>query len=400
MNLATDPKIYLAIDNCFASKRWTRPAEWMRIARDLGLSYVEASADTECDPLYADPAYLKGWLRDVRKSSRKTGVRVCNLYSGHGTYSTLGLAGTDRRNRARILDQWLKVMANNAASLDAGLGFFCHAFCDAVLQDAGEHRRAEKRLYKDLSSVAAHAQRAGVRSIGVEQMYTPHQIPWTMEGSFKLLAAVYAQSAAPFYLTIDTGHQSGQRRFLRPARKHLELALRGFRSSGKTGTLWLGPLSAYTLFRQAAATKGNRERQCLDRLEAEMDRFPHLFASVADGDPYAWLAQLGCYSPIVHLQQTDGTSSSHLPFTEENSRAGIIQGDKVLKALAAAYAGEMRPGMPPRCSEIYLTLEPFSGTAAIPADILEKLAESVAYWRQYIPKDGVRLSKALSKRKR
>lgn len=32
------PKLYLAIDNCFASKRWTEPAEWADVIRDLGLS--------------------------------------------------------------------------------------------------------------------------------------------------------------------------------------------------------------------------------------------------------------------------------------------------------------------------------------------------------------------------
>jgi len=30
------PRIYLAIDNCFASKRWTTPAEWMDIAKEAG----------------------------------------------------------------------------------------------------------------------------------------------------------------------------------------------------------------------------------------------------------------------------------------------------------------------------------------------------------------------------
>ena len=46
-----DPKIYLAIDNCFGSKRWTEPREWMDTIKSLGVYYVEASADTECDPL-------------------------------------------------------------------------------------------------------------------------------------------------------------------------------------------------------------------------------------------------------------------------------------------------------------------------------------------------------------
>ena len=56
-----NPKIYLAIDNCFASKRWTDPEKWMNVIKSLGLNYVEASADNECDPLYLGSEYMKRW---------------------------------------------------------------------------------------------------------------------------------------------------------------------------------------------------------------------------------------------------------------------------------------------------------------------------------------------------
>ena len=56
------PKIYLAIDNCFASKRWTDPHDWARVIRDLGLTYVEASADNEIDPFYSTRDFLDSWV--------------------------------------------------------------------------------------------------------------------------------------------------------------------------------------------------------------------------------------------------------------------------------------------------------------------------------------------------
>ena len=79
------PKIFLAIDNCFATKRWCEPGEWMRVIKDLGIRYVEASADNEIDPLYSCPAFINDWVKQVRRESEKSGVRVVNLYSGHGT---------------------------------------------------------------------------------------------------------------------------------------------------------------------------------------------------------------------------------------------------------------------------------------------------------------------------
>src|ERR1039458_5315347 len=150
------PRIHLAIDNCFASKRWTRPADWAGIVKEWGIRNVEASADNECDPLYADLEYLEDWLRDVQAACKQRGVSVANLYSGHGTYATLGLASPDRRNQKRLQHQWLEVMIRNAAQLGAGLGFYCHAFNGDILQDRTAYAAAENGLYGRLAELAAY----------------------------------------------------------------------------------------------------------------------------------------------------------------------------------------------------------------------------------------------------
>ncbi|MBO5959805.1 MAG: hypothetical protein J6Q65_06755, partial [Lentisphaeria bacterium] len=80
------PKIYLGLDNCVASKRWSEPAHWMNLCEKCGVYYVEASADNEIDPLYTTADYLDDWAAAVLADANKTGVKVANLYSGHGTY--------------------------------------------------------------------------------------------------------------------------------------------------------------------------------------------------------------------------------------------------------------------------------------------------------------------------
>ena len=119
-----------------------------------------------------------------------------------------------------------------------------------------------------------------------------------------------------------------------------------------------------------------------------MDRYPHLFASARDCDLYRWLEEVGCYSPIVHLQQTNGGSSQHLPFIPAHNKVGIVHPLKVLQALARSYDRPALPGMPPRCEDIYLTFEIFPHTTDRRRDILPVLAESVRYWRQWVPRDG------------
>jgi sugar phosphate isomerase/epimerase len=365
------PRLYLAVDNCFASKRWTRPLEWMEIARDAGIFYVEASADNECDPLYNTPESLAGWLDEVREASAQTGVRVANLYSGHGTYATLGLAHTDPRVRDHIQHDWLEPMIRNAAALGAGLGFFCHAFPQAVLRDPSAYAQAQDDLHARLAQLAAFARATRLKNLSLEQMYSPHQLPWTISGALDLIGAVYRRQGAPLYITLDTGHQIGQRRYLRPDRAQIDAYQRG-----QADMPWF-----------AYADPG----QGIDAVLADIGRRPYLFASAEDGDLYAWLRALGAYSPILHLQQTDGTVSAHQPFTARYNATGIVDPARVLAALYAAYAEPEKPGLPPRCADLYLTLEIFSSTAERPDRILAAIRDSAAYWRHYLPEDGLPL---------
>lgn len=384
------PKIYLSIDNCFASKRWTEPGEWMRVVRELGLRYVEASADTECDPLYTTPGYMTRWTEKVRRASEETGVTLSQMYSGHGTYATLGLCHPDGEIRRHMLEDWLFPMCRTAGSLGANIGFYCHALSQATLQEPARYRDSMELLYGQLARVAECAADAGCPTAGVELMYSPHQPPWTLAGATELLREVNRLSSRPFYTTIDVGHQVGQRRFLRPDRARILESLGQARENLLSPPLWLGPDRAYALFRRAAACR-ERGNDLVEQMIACIDEYPYLFSSEGDGDTGLWLSALGSYSPIVHLQQTDGFSSRHLPFTAECNRTGVVRAEEVLRALRAAYERGEEAGMPPRVDRIYLTLEIFSGTADHTADLLDRLRESVAYWRQFVPEDGLSL---------
>jgi sugar phosphate isomerase/epimerase len=391
-----DPKVFLTMDNAFASKRWTKPDEWARVIRGLGIRHIEASADAEADPFYCGFDYLRDWLEELRAASSRHGVTVDNFYTGYTTYRTLGLAHPDARVRERVLNGWLKVMARIAVQVPAGLGFYLHAFSESTLQDPAAHREATERVYDMLAEVARFAGEQGPVPIVVEQMYTPHQIPWTIEGTFEYLREVSARSGYPAYVAMDTGHQTGQHRFLRPSREAVERAL----SDERQGEVpYLGPDTAYELFEKARGGSPAVRASASAAIQAEMDRYPYLFARPEDGDLYRWLEALGCYSPIVHLQQTSGTSSSHLPFTAANNETGIVRPAKFLEAIARSYGSAERPGIPPRCSSLYLTFEIFPHTTDRPRDILPRLAESVDWWRQWVPEDGLPLSELVRRNK-
>jgi sugar phosphate isomerase/epimerase len=388
------PRLHLAVDNCFASKRWTQPGDWMAIAADAGIYCIEASADNECDPLYTPPDALQSWLDTVKAESAETGVRVVSLYSGHGSYATLGLSHSDPRVRDHIQHNWLTAMIDNAAALDAGLGFYCHAFPQSTLRDPERYARLEADLHRRLAELATYAASVNLKQLSVEQMYSPHQPPWTINGAETLLQTVFQGAKAPLYLTIDTGHQVGQANFLRPESDAIMDYLEGLMKGQPAETLnepWLGMTevleSAHKFIKQAMPPG-----MVLSEVEQAMGRTPYLFAEPEDCDLYEWLRRLGAYSPIIHLQQTDGTASAHRPFTPKYNRTGIVQPEQVFAALKHAYATPPAAGMPPHVEDIYLAIEVFSGTAERPSDSIRNIRESGKFWRQYLPEDGLTLA--------
>lgn len=384
------PKIYLAMDNSFATKRWTRPEEWTKIIKDLGVECIEASADTEADPFYCGEQYLEEWIDQVEEASFVNRVKVVNFFTGYTSYRTIGLAHPDERIRKHIVNDWLSVMARIAARVHAGLGFFIHAFPESVLLELSAYSKAKDSLYTTLAEIAKRAEEAGNVPIILEQMYTPHQIPWTITGTLEYLAEVTRRGGIPVYVALDTGHQTGQHRFLPLSKNELESRI----IKGEPAP-FLGPEYLYELYENAKNMGEDEITKISQTINEEMQKYPHLFSKSVDCDLYQWLRETGCYSPIIHLQQTNGTSSSHLPFTQAYNKNGIVKPIKMLEAIADSYRRPIAEGMPPRTENIYLTFEIFPHTSDTRREILSTLNESVKYWRQWIYQDGIALDELL-----
>lgn len=363
--------------------------------QEVGGRYIEVSTDNECDPLFNPPEYLSDWINDVKKAQQKLGMKVVNFYTGYQTYRTVGLAHHDERVRKKLFQGWLQPMVNMAAQLEAGIGFSFHAFPVEVLQSPEIYEQTKNLVIQALAEFSIYAWDQGKVTVSVEQMYAPHQAPWTIKDSKGYLKDIYRQSQKPVYITINVGHQVGQRKFLRPGSDTIQAALKTYRAEKTIAHVWLGPESAYTLFIKAAELPENQIDSLISQIEREMDRYPYLFAEYDDGNPYKWLEELGCYSPIMHLQQNNGFTSHHAHFTEENNQTGIIQGDKVLQAIARSYEKEAETGMPPKCEAIYLAFEIFASNTDLNHDIMNQFKESVQYWRQFIPQDGLPLNELL-----
>ncbi len=122
-------------------------------------------------------------------------------------------------------------------------------------------------------------------------------------------------------------------------------------TKGNVSNIWLGTDHAFSL-------ANNEGSSAWKKISADMDTNPHLFSTKLDGDCYAWIKRLGGYSPVIHLQQTNGNNSLHLPFTDEQNKEGIITGAKILKALKKSYDDcSEQAGFPARSDKIFCLIE-------------------------------------------
>ena len=369
------PKINLTLDSCFAIKRWPRPEEWARVIKEEigGIRYIEMSTDLDIDPQFNSEAYRAEWIGEVKRLEERYGLKVASFFSGYATYRAMGLLNWNADVRDMLRDNYFKKTVDMAKELGAQVGNTLHAFSEELVDDPEKFRAAEAMLSGYLGEMAVYAQKKGV-AFSYEQMYTPNQGWWRIDDCERYMRGIYASAGAPVYTTIDTAHMAGQARLVRPSSIMLHKAV----SEKDPGNMRF-PREMLEMIRRGTT---------VEALEEKLDRYAYCFCKKEDGDVYSWLERIACYSPLMHLQQTDGTYSSHRPFTAKYNAGGIIEPRKVLEAIKRSYDRPEDPAMPPRAKEIYLAFELFFGVTESAEEILRQVRESVEYWREVIKEDG------------
>ena len=89
-------------------------------------------------------------------------------------------------------------------------------------------------------------------------------------------------------------------------------------------------------------------------------------------NPYNWIRDLASYSYCIHLKQVKKNhNSSHLCFTKNNNKSGIINSDKILKLLNEQNISNMN-----------LVLEhSFKERSDVEKNLKKNLLESINYWK-------------------
>ena len=319
----------IGINGAFLTRRWEEPDSFMRLTRELGYEYHEFCGDV-LDPFFSgDREYQLATAAAIKDAAKRHDVTITDIYTGVATHRFHGLSHRDASARDRM-KQWILDCMDLALAMGTDrIGGHWDAFSVETLSDPARTEWAFCNIYRTFREIAAAAAEKGIAAVYNEQMYIPSEIPWTLRQAEEFLVEVNRERAgAPTYLTIDVGHMAGE----------------------------------------------------------------HYGLSEPDTDYVAWVERFAAFAEIIHLQQTTRDASHHWPFTPEYNERGHVRIEKVLAAIershktaaAASVAGVLAP-----VARTYLIAEIIPGSTKAEEKLLDELAESARYLRQFVPKGGV-----------
>ena len=107
---------------------------------------------------------------------------------------------------------------------------------------------------------------------------------------------------------------------------------------------------------------------------ADIDHGDVMSKNEDDLNPYAWARETASLSPIIHIKQSLKDKGGHRPFTAEYNAKGKVQPAPLLDAIVAGGGQD---------NEICLELS-FKEREPDDRQVIEKIAESVAFWAPHV----------------
>lgn len=302
-------KLKLGVDLSFAKKRWPEPEAWLDIVVNK-LGLKYVEFDTDfLDPLFISEPTASEVALEIRNLAQGYGVEIHNYFTGAMTHSVNLISHPDARIRREGV-RWCVEAMKVATYLGAkGIGGHFDTVSSRDLGDPARYGMLIDHLIDAFHFLSGIAAEQGHEFILWEQIYAPSEVPYTIHQAEEFMDRLNRNAKVPIHLVVDVGHMCCQ-------------------------------------------------------------NFAH---APEDRDPYEWLRRLGNRTAVVHLQQCDGKSSCHWPFTEEYNRIGIVRPEEVIEALHDC-------GRP----EVYLFLEIFFSLSQNDQQVLDAMWKSVQHWRKFV----------------
>ncbi len=259
----------LGVDICFGKKRWPEAKHWSKIVKEeLGLKLVEFDSD------YLDPLFVSAPARfqiadETREIVEANNIQMHSYFTGTMTHCVNLLSHPDKRVRKDGY-RWVEEAIHLATHLGVkGIGGHFDTIATPDWQNSKRYRFFINNIVESLISLSRVAKKENHQFMLLEQMYSPSEVPYTIEQARWLFSLINEGADVPVLPVIDIGHA------------------------------------------------------CSQNFSPDKEQ----------NDPYVWLDSLGRQAPVIHLHQTTLKESCHWPFTREYNKMGIIHPEKVLEAL-------------------------------------------------------------------
>ncbi|MEM1559725.1 MAG: sugar phosphate isomerase/epimerase [Candidatus Bathyarchaeia archaeon] len=195
----------LGINNCWAVKRWIEPEVWVEIvASKLDLRYVQFSYDL-LDPR-SNPEALDDIVYRTIDACRSYGVIIQSCFTGLAAYSFNLLSHPYMSMRMDGYSWYVKAIELASRFRAEAVGGHVGAMSVRDYRDRGRRSYIESILIDSLKSLSYRALDLGLKSILVEPMPVPREVPSTISEAEYLMAEVSRDPKASVKLCIDLGH--------------------------------------------------------------------------------------------------------------------------------------------------------------------------------------------------
>jgi D-erythrulose 1-phosphate 3-epimerase len=194
-------KLTLAINNCFAVKRWPRADEWAEIIRgELGLSVVQHSldlSDLDDDPEAAADA--------IAGACQRRGLVIDSVFTGLVAYSANAMLAPQAEERERADADWARLIRFAARLGARSAGGHVGSLSRVDADNRGRRALLWSELGGRLAELSRLARRSGLDALLVENMACDRE-PCRMSEVAELLSPGDSERAS-IALCLDVGHQ-------------------------------------------------------------------------------------------------------------------------------------------------------------------------------------------------
>ncbi len=192
----------LGIDDCFAVKRWPRPADWAPVVVDLGVDVVQHSLDLE--DLEAPAVAVATAVAAVRDAAATHGLTVHSTFTGLAAYSSNLLLHPDASARDRAEAWFARAISFTAAVGAVATGGHVGAYSVPDARDPSRRAALQEELRMRLGRLAVRAREAGLEYLVLENLAAARE-PATMADVRAILDDGDA-TRVPVRLCLDVGH--------------------------------------------------------------------------------------------------------------------------------------------------------------------------------------------------